>query len=396
MRKLSCLTLAIVLLAVAGLLMQQAQAANLGRIEKVTGKATLVRSNGTEVEAKAGLDLAAGDQLKTGKGSALWFSLDGAGQFRLFGESQMAVDELSESKSEDTGISLRMILGYLTSKVSKLRSNASPVTIHTTTATIGIRGTEFDTVAALDGSSAVVVDEGLVEVDSEGGQVSLPPGKMTEVDADGKSSGPVQATSREGRENEWEAWRQKREEAMIKFLPERMPKMKARFERGSEMFTRFTAKLGEASTKLLASMDEFKRAKAEGRPARLFQARQSLRRDFLIYKAMVMQFRKGMNRIRISAVQVGRIKYFVAENKSRFSPQDLEGINSNLQAISAHSEQLVQSSLQTMQGIRQTFAQLIEMRKEMQGDEAGSQQGDSAGQGGFQRQRPFQGRFQNR
>lgn len=397
MKNLTCRLAVLFILSFTVLFAAEVCAESVGRIEKTGGKALVVRSNGTELEAKVGLELAPGDQVKTGKGGLLWFSINGTGQFKLSGESQMAIDELSESKSEDVGISLRMVVGYLTSKIRKIQGNTAPVMIHTSTATIGVRGTEFDTTAAIDGSSAVAVDEGLVEVETEGGQFSLSQGKMSEVDADGKSSGPAQATSRESREGDWETWRQKREEAMIQFLPVRIPKMRARFERGTEMFARFNARLSEASEKLHTSMAEFKKAKAEGRGARLFHAKRNLRKDFVTYKLMVLQFRKGMNRIRISAAQVGRIKVFVYENKSRFSAQDMEIIIPNLEAISTHSEQLVKGSTETMRGIRQTFVDLIEMRKEMlEDDAAGSQQENPGGQGRFQRQGPLQRNFRNR
>lgn len=344
---------------------QTAMAEGLGRIDKLIGKVHVIHANKSEAEAREGMQLSAGDQIRTAKGGTVWFSIGSAGQFRLSGESQMAVDELSDARSEDTGISLRMILGYLTSKIGKMRSNSPPVTVHTTTATIGIRGTEFDTVAALDGSSAVVVDEGLVEVDTEAGQISLAQGKMSEVDADGKAAPPTEAGSREGREAEWEHWRQKREEMMIKVLPVKIPLMKARFEKGSERFADFTAKLADTSGKLRLSMVEFRKAKAEGRPGKIFQAKRNLRKEFFAFKLMVMQFRKGMNRLRISAAHVTRIKSFVAENKERFNSRDLETINSNLETISRHSEQLVKNSMETMKTIRQTFMDLKEMRQEI-------------------------------
>lgn len=359
----------------------------VGNVEKVTGAASVIRGDGTVIEAKPGLSLAPGDQVRTNKGGAAWLSIDGAGHFRLGSDSQMAVDELSGLAVEEEGISLRLIAGYLNSKIRLLGSKSPPVSIHTSTATIGIRGTDFDTMTAMDGSSAVAVDEGLVEVEAEDQQVMVEPGKMTEVEADEKPSAVVAAQPREQRD--WETWRQRREEMMIKMLPQRLPKFRAGTERRAERFSQFMARMQEVSGKLHEAMNEMRQAKAGGDRAGLLRARVKLRVGFAAYRAMVMKFRKGMNQTRIMTVFSGRLQTFVSERRDRFAAADLETIESSLSAISTRNRQLMEASTATVTNIRQTFADLQEFKKEMtaEGDEqSGQGQQEPGRQRRFRRQ----------
>ena len=50
--------------------------------------------------------------------------------------------------------------------------------------TIGIRGTEFDTVVAADASSAIAADAGAVEISTQTAMVTVGQGQFTRVDAD--------------------------------------------------------------------------------------------------------------------------------------------------------------------------------------------------------------------
>lgn len=212
----------------------------IGKIDKIKGPVNVTRSDGREIKASEGLSIFPGDQVVTGKGGMVWFSFQQGNQFKLSEESQVSIDELSGRDSEDSQPVLRLALGYLWSRIQKFTGGTRRTVLHTPTAVIGVRGTEFDSVVSLDGTSVVAVDEGSVEVEAEEEKAILDQGKMTQMEVGVKPSAPVQATPKEKRD--WQAWRRERVKGLFKHLPVMAPKFRKRFERGTDRFTGFTDK----------------------------------------------------------------------------------------------------------------------------------------------------------
>ncbi len=115
-----------------------------GMIKSLKGLVSIVRG-GAFMQASAGMKLMAADKIKTGPNSAVGITLQD-GTLLSFGAS--SVSQLSEFKydpvSRDgnmlvsvTGGSMRFVTGLIG------KHNPSAVAIRTTTAIIGLRGTDF-------------------------------------------------------------------------------------------------------------------------------------------------------------------------------------------------------------------------------------------------------------
>ncbi|MFC1824475.1 FecR domain-containing protein [Thermodesulfobacteriota bacterium] len=335
----------------------------LGRIDKIEGTVTITRSDGQEVQGEVGLSLAAGDQIATGEGSRVSFSLLEGSSFRLGEKTQVSVDELSNSDEEDDQPMLRLALGYLWSKLQKVKGSSGKINVVTPTAIVGVRGTEFETVVSLDASSAIVVDEGTLEVSSDEDKVIVDKGKMTEVEFAKKPTPPVASIAKEQRD--WSAWRRKRVERLYNNLPQLAPKFKNRFERAVVRSRRFTARVNEKADEIKKTIEENRQARRERDRQRFMQSRDKLREDFGEFRDMVKKFRQGMNRVRAMSKLSRGVEQFAAENKQRFSEEDLASIESNLAVIAQKRQQLRRIYRRTVQNVRETFRELRAFRDEM-------------------------------
>jgi hypothetical protein len=333
-----------------------------GTVDKVEGAVSVVRSDGKEVKAQPGLSLYAGDQVITGKGAKAWFSLEQGRQFRIGEEAQLAIDELSSSDVEDSQPTMRLILGYLWSKLDKIGGKPSGVELHTPSAVLGIRGTEFDTVVALDATSVIAVDEGGVEIEVDDHKSIVEQGQMIQVEMDAKPGPPEKSPPKDKRD--WEGWRQKRVQMLFQNLPGMAPRFTQRFNRVAQRMAQFAEKVNQKGEEVRKGIAEVRQTKAEGDRQKMIQARTLLKQDLEEYKTLVGRFRKGLNRVRSMGKVSEQLEGFVAENRTRYSPQQLSGIESSLKTVSQKREDLKAIITRTVQNIRETFRELKALREE--------------------------------
>ena len=335
----------------------------VGKIDKIEGEVTILRTDGKEIAGEVGLSLFPGDQITTGERGMVWFSLQQGGQFRLGEEAQASIDELSASEEEDDQPTLRLVLGYLWSKIRKLKGKPPSLVLHTPTVIVGVRSTEFDTVVSLDGTSVITVDEGSVEVEAEDEKIILEKGRMAEVEAEVKPAAPIQAIPKEKRD--WQAWRKKRIKKLLENLPQKAPKFRKRFEMAVTLSMKFTSRIKEASDRINEAIEKIRQAKRDKDRKKAVQLMRRLRERVQSFKVMVDKFRRTFNRLRVMGRLSHRVEKFVAKNKEHFSDQDLAVIESNLAIISQKRKQLKEIFQQTVFKIRQTFRELRELKKEI-------------------------------
>jgi hypothetical protein len=340
----------------------------VGQVEKVKRPVHIIPGDGQEIIGRNGLPLFPGDQIVTGKGGVVWFSLEKGGEFRLSEDSQISVDELSGPEVEDDTPLLRLALGYLWAKIGKYVGNPVGFELHSPTAVLGVRGTEFEAVVSMDGSSVFAIDEGRVEVEAEEEKIVLDQGKMIEVEMGVKPTSPMEAIPKEQRD--WHAWRVRRGRVFLQRLPQMAPRVRRRFEEAVMRSTDFTARVEETSNRLSEAVAAVRRARRDRDRQRLARSLEQLRRQVQNFRGMVVRFRRGMNRVRVLARHSQRIEQFVNKNKGRFSERELATIESNLAAISQKRVQLRQNFQQTTSMIKQNFKALRELRQETQANRA--------------------------
>jgi hypothetical protein len=335
----------------------------VGEITEIKGPVELVKDDGRQIRAEKGTPLFPGDQIITGKGGMVWFSFKQGDQYRLGEESQTSIDELSGPELEDNQPVLQLALGYLWSKIQKLRGQLHRTVVHTPTAVLGVRGTEFETVVSLDATSIVTVDDGTVEVEAEDEKTLVDRGKMTEVELDKKAITPVQAIPKDRRD--WKRWRKRKIKRLFKHLPQKAPKFRERFEMRADRFSQFTARIRKTSARIDTTIKQIRQARRHRDRQKALESLVQLKVQAQKFKKMVAKFRKALNRVRVMGRLSHRLEKFASNNKERFSEQEFSVIDSNLAAVSEKRARLKTVTRNTVFSIKKTFKKLRKFREEL-------------------------------
>jgi len=232
--------------------------------------------------------------------------------------------------------------------------------VHTPTAVLGVRGTEFDTVVSLDGTSVITVDEGSVGLDAEDKTLVLTEHKMAQVEIAAKPTPPEPAIPKEKRD--WEAWRKIRMKKFSHKLPQLAPRLCATYQRAANRFTRFTTKVQVASHRVTAAIEDVHKARRDRDRQRFAQSVERLKAQMPEFKRMVANFRRALNRAYVKGIISYRIEQFVIQHRERFSEQEIATIESNLAVIAQKRMQMKHRARQTIASIRRTFKELKELR----------------------------------
>jgi hypothetical protein len=337
--------------------------ASLGKIERMKGEVLVKRSDGLEVRGEIGMDLYPGDQITTWKSAEVHFVLPPGRQFRLGPEAQVSIDELSSSEGEDQHPVMRLVLGYLWSKIEKLRGRKAVFDLYTPTAVLGVRGTEFETVVALDAATLVAVDDGRVAFNADGETVIVEQGKMSEVEFDGKPSLPSPTVFTQIRD--WQAWREKRVEATVHKLPWMAPKLRHRFEQAAVRAEKFTEIVQERGEALRKAMQEVRAAKQDGDRSKVQTSAERLRDQAEEFKKGAARFRQAFNRFQVMSRLSIRLEIFVRENQARFEERQLAVIQAQFASIAEKREKAKESQGRSISTIREVFRELRAFREEM-------------------------------
>jgi hypothetical protein len=115
-----------------------------GTVKSVKGEVSIVR-NGETISAAAGMKLAEADKIVTGPKSAVGITLQDDTRISLGAKSVSTLNQFRYNPvTRDGNLLISLLQGsmrFVTGLLSK--HNPSSVSIHTPTATIGTRGTDF-------------------------------------------------------------------------------------------------------------------------------------------------------------------------------------------------------------------------------------------------------------
>jgi hypothetical protein len=245
----------------------------------------------------------------------------------------------------------------------KFRSNSNNLEIHTPTAVIGIRGTEFDTVVSLDTSTVIAVDEGTVQVDSLDEMHLLHQDKMVQIEADIKKVSPVAAIPKTKRD--WNAWRKERAQRLYLNLPKISQRLCDRFQIMADRSIKFMSRLKAEEIKVNKAIRKFRTAKnSKSRKAKR-QALNQLKTQVDKYKKLARDFRKKYNRVKVIGKSTHGLREFLSKNRDKFSDKDLDTIDTNFEIIARNLKEMRSCYRQAIQEIRKTFRKLKKVKQEI-------------------------------
>jgi hypothetical protein len=124
-----------------------------------------------------------GTRIRTGKKGRAEVELDDGSRLRVKPRSSLMLSKLKRHKKKKTSVLL--FFGQLWSKVTKTVSSGNKYEVNTPNAVCGVRGTEFTTIVADDGSVRVRVTGGSVGVQNDSTTTGVSAGQEAEADEDG-------------------------------------------------------------------------------------------------------------------------------------------------------------------------------------------------------------------
>jgi len=145
-------------------------------VDWVSGDVTYSHLKSDWKELDVGMKLSPGDIVKTGLGSETTLIDDGT-EVSILENSTFTVSEKYENDVRKAGFML--FLGRMKLKLSRVREDEPE--IRTQTVNMTIRGTEFEVGSGYDGSTLVVLTDGVVVVRGKSKELVLQEGEGTEV-----------------------------------------------------------------------------------------------------------------------------------------------------------------------------------------------------------------------
>lgn len=161
-----------------------AHADTIGTVVEVEGAATITKAGRAAAAAKVNDTVEIGDVLSTDAKSRLFILLADNTEWTLSENTRFRVDNYTFDSEDNTDnkAGYSIIQGgfrYVSGLVAK-KTNPD-IIIHSPAGTIGIRGTDITVAPDTDGSYDVYVDEGAIDVNTEGGTQRLQRGQGTMV-----------------------------------------------------------------------------------------------------------------------------------------------------------------------------------------------------------------------
>lgn len=152
----------------------------IGTIQEVSGQ-TIISATGVEdAEAKVGMQIPAGYSVSTKANSKAVLKLVDGSLITISESSSIVLNEALITPDDSAKkSSIGLLFGKIGLKIQK--GDGKDVKVHTPTAIAAVRGTEFEVALASDGSTVVGVDEGNVNMATDGGDADLDAGKAGSV-----------------------------------------------------------------------------------------------------------------------------------------------------------------------------------------------------------------------
>jgi hypothetical protein len=168
--------------AALALVTSPALAGTGGKLVSADGEVWTQAPGGSEARATAGATLAPGTHIRTGDNGRAEVELDDGSKLRVKPRSSLMLSKVKRHKEK---VSLLLFFGRVWSKVTKSIGGENKYEVNTPNAVCGVRGTEFTTIVADDGSVRVRVTGGSVGVEGDSSTTGVAAGQEAEADENG-------------------------------------------------------------------------------------------------------------------------------------------------------------------------------------------------------------------
>ena len=159
-----------------------------GKVEHIDGEAWLQRKN-KEFQLSLSDQISRLDHITTKESSKLTLLMEDGSRIAIGPNTHLYVEKYSSPERNIFNSSIRLLLGQAHFYITKLRTENASFDVRTSTATLGVRGTEFlTTVPSNDQSTAVELYEGklhLAAISGNHSESELTAGQQATITTDG-------------------------------------------------------------------------------------------------------------------------------------------------------------------------------------------------------------------
>ena len=178
-----------------------------GRLVEVSGQVWIQAPKAPKTIARAGITLVPGTKIITGSDGKAEISLEDGSIIVVQQNSSMVLSGIKRQKRKK--MSILIFFGRIWNKVSKAVGGRAGYEVNTPIVVCGVRGTQFETAVADDGSVRVRVDEGTVSVAGDGKDKTV--NKDQEIDADTDRIGKIRSAEEKV---DWKKWQNEKRERL--------------------------------------------------------------------------------------------------------------------------------------------------------------------------------------
>jgi len=290
----------------------------VAQVLEVKGSAAIYNQQGMARAALKGGSVVGEEGVETGQGRKLTLALDDGSRLELGPNTRL---KLNDQETSDT-ISVFLFIGRLLAHISPMKSEEPVFSVQTLTTTAGVRGTDFEAAAGMDGGSLVSVESGAVELAMDGGQELLKSGEQAEVSYDGKLK---KGQRKPMTDQQWQKWFQAREQFFIEHSDQVLNVLTRRIERSRALIAEQDRKMA-GQKKILAAL--YEQGKLTPEQLRLEAAKQ-----IRVYMKLLNNLSQADNTLLAVNYIVNNISEQVKLNPDRFTPECKKQIASTLNKL---------------------------------------------------------------
>ena len=286
-------------------------------ITEIKGQVKIMDQQG---KSRAAVDNAPvmGDEIvDTGKGGSAVLVFDDGSKVELGPSTRVMVNDMMLTGNTN----ILLYLGRLFAHIMPSQGEDHSYEVQTLSTTAGVRGTEFEVAAGMDGSCLVSVENGQVDLSLEENEVSVSGGEEADISYDGKI---VKGRRGKRTDAEWQNWFSTRQQFFIDHSGQVVDHLSRTIDRTRNRISDQDAKMLEMKKRLAKAYDQGNLTYG--------QARNIARKEIDSYMKSMVLLAQTDNKLMAVDYIISQAQEQIKQNPNAFSPEFKDKI-ATVQAI---------------------------------------------------------------
>lgn len=275
-------------------------------ITGIKGTVKIVDQQGKSRAAANGAAVLGDESVETGINSGAALVFDDGSKVELGPSTRVKVNDMMLTGNT----TVLLYLGRLFAHILPAQAEERGFAVQTLSTVAGVRGTEFEVAAGLDGSSLVSVEAGSVAVGMDDNEVSLQGGDEVDVSYDGRIN-----KVRRGRRNDedWQKWFSARQQYFIDHSDQVVENLTGTVDRTRD-------RISDQDRKLAEMKKQLDQAYRQG-DVNQKQVRNQVKKEIDSYMKMMNQLSRADNKLAAADYLISQTQEQIKQNPDAFTPE---------------------------------------------------------------------------